>query len=132
MIDSFGPGFKLLGIFFDPKMSMQLTVNDLAKKLKAKLHCLFRVRRYYSLKQYVNMYKTQIWSSVEWATSGIFHCTKSKLDAIDRIQRRFLSFIGMSWTDAFVNYNLAPLSLRRSIAMLGLMSCELCKRKLSL
>ena len=38
---------------------------------------------------------------------------------IDRIQRRFLRFVGLSEQDAFMKHNIGPLSLRRSIAMLG-------------
>ena len=63
--DPFGPGFKLLGIFFDPKMTMQLSLNNLRNSLGAKLRNLFTIRRYYSLKQFVTIYKTQVWSSVE-------------------------------------------------------------------
>ena len=117
--DPFGPGFKLLGIFFDPKFSMQLTLTTLKNKLNAKLRCLFRIRRFYSFKQYLSIYKTQIWSSVEWATAGIFHCTPIQLHVIDGVQHRFLRFVGMSQSEAFLSHNLAPLSLRRSIAMLG-------------
>ena len=76
-IDPHGPGFKLLGIFFDPKLTMQLTINILKCRLEAKLRCLFRLRKFYSLLQYLNMYKTQIWSSVEWATPSIYHCTRN-------------------------------------------------------
>ena len=117
--DPFGPGFKLLGIFFDPVLSMQLTLNILKGKVDAKLRCLFRIRKFYSLKQYLTIYKTQIWSSLEWATPGIFHCTKTQLDVLDGVQRRFLSFVRLSPSEAFLSHNLAPLSLRRSIAMLG-------------
>jgi hypothetical protein len=117
--DPFGPGFKLLGIFFDPVLSMQLTLNTLKGKVNAKLRCLFRVRKFYSLKQYMTIYKTQIWSSLEWATPGIFHCTKTQLDVLDGVQRRFLSFVKISPSEAFLSHNLGPLSLRRSIAMLG-------------
>ena len=98
---------------------MQLTISTLKGKLEAKLRCLFRLRKFYSLSQYLNMYKTQIWSSVEWATPRIYHCTKTQLDVIDRIQRRFLRFVGLSEKVAFLDHNIGPLSLRRSIAMLG-------------
>ena len=98
---------------------MQLTLNTSKNKLNAKLRCLFRIRRFYSLKQYLSIYKTQIWSSVEWATAGIFHCTSTQLHVIDGVQHRFLRFVGMSQSEAFLSHNLAPLSLRRSIAMLG-------------
>ena len=77
--DPFGPGFKLLGIFFDPVLSMQLTLNILKGKVDAKLRCLFRIRKFYSLKQYLTIYKTQIWSSLEWATQAFFIVQKPSL-----------------------------------------------------
>ena len=60
-----------------------------------------------------------MWSSLDWATPGIFHRTKTQLDVLDGVQRRFLSFVGLSPSEAFLSHNLGPLSLRRSIAMLG-------------
>ena len=38
---------------------------------------------------------------------------------LDAVQGQFLSFIGLTWSEAFLTYNVAPLSLRRSIALLG-------------
>ena len=69
--------------------------------------------------QMITTFRTKVWSSVEWCTPCIYHGTKTQLDTIDRIQRRFLRFIGLTEEQAFLKYKLAPLSLRRSIAMLG-------------
>ena len=66
--DPYGPGFKLLGIFSDPAFSMQLGFNDVKIRLNAKMRSLFRIRRFYSLGQFLHVYKTQVRSSVEWAT----------------------------------------------------------------
>jgi len=40
---------------------------------------------------------------------------------LDAVQRRFLREIGVTEQQAFVRFNLAPLQLRRDIAMLGLL-----------
>ena len=44
----------------------------------------------------------------------------SSLEVVDRIQRGFLNEIGVDEFTAFMSFNLAPLSLRRDIAMLGM------------
>ena len=41
------------------------------------------------------------------------------LDRIDSVKRRFLRNLGVTEKDAFLYFNLAPLNLRRTIAMLG-------------
>ena len=41
------------------------------------------------------------------------------LDRLDAIQTRFLKELGVSETEALMNFGLAPLRLRRDIAMLG-------------
>ena len=35
------------------------------------------------------------------------------------MQARFLSFVHLSWVEAFLSYNVAPIALRRSFAMLA-------------
>ena len=117
--DPYGLGFNLLGIFFDPAFSMQLGLNEFKRRLHAKLRSLISIRRFYFLKQFINMYKTQIWSSAEWATPAIYHCTITQLGFIGNVQAKFLSFVGVSWIEAFLTYNVAPTRLRRSFAMLG-------------
>ena len=42
------------------------------------------------------------------------------LQRLDRIQDRFLEELGLSAAEALLKHNLAPLSTRRDIAMLGL------------
>ena len=44
----------------------------------------------------------------------------SSLEAVDQVQRSFLKHIGVYELFAFMSFNLAPLNLRRDIAMLGL------------
>ena len=49
----------------------------------------------------------------------IFHAAASVLQPLDHIQDSFLSAVGLRADEAFLDYNLAPLSLRRDIGMLG-------------
>ena len=68
----------------------------------------------------VQMYKSRVLSYIEAGSVAFFHAAPSILDPLDRIQSRFLRFLGISIETAFLEYNLAPLSVRRQIAALGL------------
>ena len=50
----------------------------------------------------------------------IYFFSVYSLEAFDQIQRSFLKDIGVDELSAFISFNLTPLSLRRDIAMLGL------------
>ena len=114
-----GSNFKLYGIIYDPALRTDRTLKALHGKMKGKLHMLYRMRHLYSESQMMTMYKAQMLSSVEWCTAAIFHCTLTALRPIDSVQRQFLRFMGIEQVTAFLEYNLAPLSLRWSIAILG-------------
>jgi hypothetical protein len=58
-------------------------------------------------------------SYIEYRTSAIYHACDSLLYPLDRVQGRVVEIAGMSERDALLNSNLAPLSMRRDIAMLG-------------
>ena len=58
---------------------------------------------------------------VERTTPAIFHSHPNSLAWLDRIQDDFLEELQVSKKDALLNFNLAPLSARRSISMLGLL-----------
>ena len=53
-------------------------------------------------------------------TAALYHACSSHLDHLDRIQRRFLRELGVSELEALMEFNLAPLSSRRDMAMMGL------------
>ena len=58
-------------------------------------------------------------SYIESGVAGYFHACDSTLASIDCIQERFLESVGLSQEDALLNFLLAPLSMRRSIGILG-------------
>ena len=58
---------------------------------------------------------------VEASTGAIYHASDSVLARLDRLQDRFASEIGLTEKTAFLKFNLAPLCLRRDIAMLGML-----------
>ena len=64
-------------------------------------------------------YKIHILGILESVTAGIYHAGVSVLAPLDRLQTTFVHNFNIDVTEAFMRYNLAPLALRRDIAMLG-------------
>ena len=52
---------------------------------------------------------------------AIYHASLAHLKKIDRLQISFLKEIGCTEEEAFLNFNVAPLCLRRDVGMLGLL-----------
>ena len=117
---SFGDNFKILGVLFDCQLTMRSAAQEIAREAGWKAKALLRCRRFYSQGELVKLYKAQVLSFIESRTPAIHHAAPSVLDAIDRVQRRFLREVGLSEIDALIRHRLAPLSARRDIAMLGL------------
>ena len=59
-------------------------------------------------------------SFIEYRTPGIYHASTTVLAPLDRILDRFLGDLHITALEVLLNFNLAPLSCRRDIAMLGL------------
>ena len=114
-----GGSFKIFGIKFDCKLCMTEAVAETVDATSWKLSTLLRSRRYFCDADMVCHYKSQILSFVEYRTPGIYHACSSSLSRLDAVQHRFLERIGVSAKDALFCFNLAPLSSRRDIAMLG-------------
>ena len=71
-------------------------------------------------------YKTHKICVLETGTAAVYHATDSVLAPLDGIQNSFLKELGLSKEVAFLQHNLAPLTLRRDLAMLGLLhKCNL-------
>ena len=67
----------------------------------------------------IDLYKAHVLSFIEYRTSAIYHASSSVLGSIDKIQDRMLKIACISELEALLVHNLAPLSTRRDIAMLG-------------
>ncbi len=118
---SFGEDFKILGVIIDCKLTMRAAAKEISREAGWKVKSLLRCRRFYTQKELVKLYKAQVLSYIESKTAAIHHAAPSVLDAIDRVQRRFLREIGLTEVEALLHYKLAPLSARRDIAMIGLL-----------
>ena len=115
-----GPNFKILGLNFDCKLTMGDAIDDLVGEMRWRIKSILRAQRYHTVADMINLYKAKVLSYAEYRTAAIYHSCVSNLEAVDRIQRSFLNEIGVDEFTAFMSFNLAPLSLRRDIAMLGL------------
>ena len=68
----------------------------------------------------MTLYKAQILSFMEYRTAAIYHVCDSALALLDAVQEKVLRVAGASKLQAFNDMNLAPLTVRRDIAMLGI------------
>ena len=114
-----GPTFEILGVEFDNRLSMQAAIEDLVHKGRWKVRALLQARGYYGVEQMVLLYKTHVLPFVEHRTAAIYHAVDTLLATLDRVQETFLRELGLSELEALALFNLAPLSTRRDIAMLG-------------
>lgn len=117
--DPHGPDFRILGIMFDTKLCMHAAVHEVSSESAWKLTALLRSRRYHDVPRLMLLYKAQLLSFIEYRTPAIYHASCSALAPVDGVQRRFLKETCVSDEDALFVFHLAPLSVRRDIAMLG-------------
>jgi hypothetical protein len=115
-----GDTFKLLGVSLDVKLVMADAVSQIIKRASPKLTALLRTIPYYSRIELFNSYKAHILCLLEGSNGAIYHASNSILAKLDAVQNRFLSQMVVDARTAFLDYNLAPLQLRRDIGMLGL------------
>ena len=114
-----GGNFAILGVKFDPKLVMQDAVTDLVTDCRWKLQQLLRGRRYFSVPETVQLYKAHLLSFLEYRTPALYHASPTALAPLDQLQRHFLHELGLTEEDALVHFALAPLQVRRDVAMLG-------------
>ena len=118
--DPAGDPFRILGVSFDLKLIMGDAIHSLAADAGWRIRIILRSRRFHSLPEMIHLYKSQVLSYIEYRTVAIYHACSSHLEHIDKLQHRFLRELGLSSERALLDFNLAPMSTRRDIAMLGL------------
>jgi len=89
---------------------------------------MLKAKDMYSLKHMLNQFKTHVWSVTEYHNGALVMAQPTQLQRIDKMQRWYLHELDVSDTEAFVEHNFAPPSLRRRIGMLGFLH----KRKLQI
>ena len=98
---------------------MENGVAALLQKARPKCRSLLRSRKFYSISDMIMQFKTHILGILESNIGGIYHATQHILAPLDRILTTFVHALNLEVEEAFLKYNLAPLALRRDIAMLG-------------
>ena len=81
---------------------------------------ILRARRFDAGEQLVALCEAELLSFIEYRAATIYHACDSVLASQDRIQDKLLEAAGASCAEALEAFNLAPLSARRDIALLGL------------
>ena len=119
--DALGEAFRLLGVMVDTKLLMSTETDRIRKKARAKMKALLRALPYNSTVSMINQFKAHVWPILEGSNGAIYHAASSHLATLDRIQESFLEKIGVPAESAFLDYNMAPLCLRRDIAAMGLL-----------
>ena len=62
-VDGYGPSFRLLGVMFDMKLTMEEAISECSVECHWRLSSLLRSRRYLSLQDLILHYKSQIFFS---------------------------------------------------------------------
>ena len=117
---AYGDPFKLLGLLVDAKLLMRNAVDEMLTKIRPRIKALLRTRGHYSTESLILQFKSHIWGLMEAHSGGIFHAATSILNQFDKSQRHFLEELGESEASAFLKFNFAPPTLRRNIAVLGM------------
>jgi len=115
----FGDDFRLLGLEFDVSLRMVGALAIIGREAGWRLQAVLRPRRFFTTRQTMNLYKSQVLSFIESGTPGYYHASPSALAPVDRVQSRLLRELGITQEAALLEFSLAPLRSRRDIAMLG-------------
>ena len=116
----------MLGVPFDCRLCMCDAVEEVVCGASRRAKGLLRCRRYYGVPDMVLLYKAQVLSYMEYRTPAISHAADRHLDRLDAVQTRYLSELGVTSVAALVDFNLAPLCVRRDIALLGVIHRAAC------
>ena len=116
-----GDDFRLLGALYDCKLVMDNHCSACASQCRWMVHSLVKLRFFFPVHDLVRLYKAHVLPRLEAQTPSVYHASVTVLDNLDGVQRLFLRSVGLDDKTSLTEYNLAPLSARRDIAMLGLL-----------
>ncbi len=119
-IQSSGNEFRILGIDCDCKLLMDTAVHNLVMEASWKLKSILRTQRFFSTADLIMMFKAHILSFIEYRTPALLHVASSTLGPLEHLMEKLFINLGISDFDALMTFNLAPLSIRRDIAALGI------------
>ena len=90
-------------------LSMRDSVVKFESNTGWKIAVILRSGRFFTDAEFVNLYKSQTLSYLEYRTPAIYHACDSTLASLDMFQDKFLGELGISPEDALVHFNVAPL-----------------------
>ena len=100
---------------------MDVACTEIAAQAHGRLRAIQRSRCFFSTPLLMHLHKSHILSYIEYSTPAVYQTPAFFLSQIDRVQETFLDELGVSVVTAFMEFNLAPLTTRRDIAMMGLL-----------
>lgn len=121
LTDPTGSTFKLLGVIYDDGLVMDEAIAVVVSEASWKMRTLLRTKRFYTDADLIVLYKAHLLSYLEYRTPAIYHGTREVLARLDAVQTKFLRDVGIDEVTALMEFNLAPLRMRRDIAMLGVL-----------
>ena len=115
-----GDVFKFLGPRVDTKLVMDKEVQRIRGKTRPKVKAILRTRPFYTVSGLIGQYKAHVLPILEGSIGAIFHVSSTQIRKVDAVQSSFLHGLELLASNAFLTYNLAPLRLRRDVAIMGL------------
>ena len=85
-----GDNFRLLGITFDPKLSMYSAIHECVGAVNWKLQTLLRTLRFHNDRGIIQIFKSHLLSFIEYRTVAISHCSPSSLEPVNDLLTRLL------------------------------------------
>ena len=85
-----GDNFRLLGITFDPKLSMYSAIHECVGAINWKLQTLLRTLRFHNDRGIIQIFKSHLLSFIEYRTVAISHCSPSSLELVNDILTRLI------------------------------------------
>ena len=101
---------KLVGFIFDCKMTMAPMVDHVARKARAKLAAICRLRQHLDDKNLEQMYKAFVRSTIEYGNLVYMSAATSNKQKVDRVQAR---------AEKVGGFTVESLDSRRSAALIG-------------
>ena len=112
-----GREFKQLGATIDPKLIMDEEINRIRLKPRAKVKAILRTRRFYSVGEMIQQYKTRVLCLIEGTIGAYFHAASTHLASLGEIQRRFCEEVGLDEQRAFWHWIWFPWSCDRILRL---------------
>ena len=100
---------------------MEDEIHRILTKAGPKIKAILATMGFYNTSDMIQQYKSHALCLLEASVGAIYHAAQSHLDTLDRMQTRFVEALRLMEQQAFLEHNLAPLKLRRDIAILGLL-----------